>query len=158
MQGAFKITYQIGSIDPNVLNRESAPVVIQLSAITGRATVSSGRQSVEIGTCGLLRFSQTLVYLCTMPLLYRTEESASAIGHGFDMWSSLEGDVIRLSFARMSNDPAVNFDIPPLQALPEVGRFHGELLRKFYNAVGDQRQYLKILQLFPLSSAKLIPQ
>jgi len=158
LQSRFRIAYTIDSIDPDALRFDSSELSFQLHAITGRATVSMSDKRVDVSTCSLLHFAQTLAYLSTMPLLYGTEEWEGNIDHGLDMSSSMESDLLRLTFSGLPIPPTVNFYIPPLMALAEVGRVNGELVKAYYKAVGDRRKYLRISRLLPFASVKLIPQ
>jgi len=154
----FRIVYMVDSIDSDALRFDPSQLSFQLHAVTGRATISMGHKRVDVPTCSLLYFAHTLSLLTTMPLLYGTEEWVGNIDHGLDMSSSMEGDLLRLTFSGLPIPPTVNFDIPPLMALSEVGRVNGELVKAYYKAVGDRRKYLRISQLLPFASVKLIPQ
>ena len=158
MDGSFYISYTVDAIDTDALRFAPSQLSFQLHAMTGRAAVSMGQKRVDVPTCSLLYFAHTLVYLTTMPLLYGTEEWEANIDHGLDMSSSIEGNRLRLTFSGLPVPPTVNFDIPPVVALADVGRFNGALVKEYYRSVGDQRKYFRISQLLPFASAKLIPQ
>ena len=157
MDEEFKIACVVDSIDRNALRFEPSQVSFQLHAITGRATVTMGNKRVDVPTCSLLYFTHTITYLAMMPLLYGSAEFEANIDHGLDMSSSMLGDKLRLRFLGLPTPPPVNFDIPPLSALAEIGRVSGELVKAYYQAVGDKREYGRIFALLPLTSVTLIP-
>jgi hypothetical protein len=68
------------------------------------------------------------------------------------------GEMLKLRFDGPNKPPQIDFEIPPLMALAQIGRVSGELVKAYYEAVGDRRKYFRISQLLPFASVKLIPQ
>ena len=158
MDDKFTISYIIDSIDRDALRFEPDQLSFQLHAIEGRAVVSMGEKTIDVPSCALLFLTHNLTYLAVMPLLYRTEEWEANIDHGLDMSSWMVGDRLRLRFRGLPTPPPVNFDVPPLEALAEIGRVGGELVKAYYDAVGDKRKFGRISALLPFASVKLMPQ
>jgi len=134
MSSKFSIAYQIEAINKDVLNEDPGYTVFMMSAITGTAKISSGGQVVDIKTCGLLRLSSSLIYLCVMPLMYKMGVNESRLDEVIDMTSSLENGQIKLGLHGSPYRTTTNFYVPPMDALAEVGKFQTELVQSLFSA------------------------
>jgi len=156
MTSPFKISWNIEVIDQNALDNEVDYTIFMRTAITGTARVAMGSQSVDIRKCGLLQLSNAMIYLSVMPLLYIPNAREIFLTEAVDMTSVLIHDRIQLSLQSSQYQTTTVFDIDPLEALAEVGRFHAALVQLLYAANNLYRTDSRVREYLSFASVNFL--
>lgn len=142
--GKLKIEYRIKSVNPKGLDDFKGCAYFLFTVMSGTATLTDGMNVYDIGACGLLEVSYKLVYACTTSLLHRTR--VTALSEEMDVEANLDGETLRLRAWNPQGGAVVEFDLDPLEALAEIGRFHGELVKALYATDDRYQRDSRILQ------------
>jgi hypothetical protein len=156
MHDSFRVTYEVEQVQCD-LPTDIVHVFVEY-VLVGTVTIFSGERSLKISPCGLLQVSQSLVRLCTFPVMYGVEASESRFDNGADFRSTFDDGVLVLEVNPGFKEHNLVVRVPPVEAQKIVGSFHRDVLLDLFRLC-PKLQYenlllLKIRDAFPLAGLK----
>jgi hypothetical protein len=145
-----------GDIDRGALDGELDYTIVMRSAIIGDASISAGNSVVNVQRGGLLQLSNSLIYLCMMPILYQPNDTEVFLTEAVDMKSTFSDGRIKLTLRAAQDRVMTEFNLDPIEAIAEVGRFHSSLLKHLFKIDDRFRTNGQIREFLSFASVNLL--
>jgi hypothetical protein len=156
MSTKLKISYTINNIDSAALDGDLDYTIFMRTAMVGDVSISAGDSVVKARRCGLLQLSNALIYLCIMPILYQPNDNEVFVTESVDMKSAFVNGQIRISLRAAQDRNPVEFDLDPVEAIAEVGRFQSMLLKSLFKSDDRFRTNSQIREFLTFASVNLL--